>query len=59
MALVQDYLGEMVQKKHSLTHTYPDHQPSFISIIHLLQSIAFSLFNVRHTVSSRNVVRRM
>jgi len=34
------------QKKHSLTHTYPDHQSSFISFIHLLQSIVSSLFNL-------------
>ena len=30
------------QKKHSPTHTYPDHQPSFISFLHLLRSIASS-----------------
>jgi len=24
------------QKKHLPTHTYPDHQPSFISFLHLL-----------------------
>jgi len=34
------------QKKHSPTDTYPNHQPSFISFLHLLQSIASSLFNV-------------
>jgi len=28
------------QKKHSSTHTYPDHQPFFISFLHLLRSIA-------------------
>jgi len=33
------------QKKHSPTHTYPDHQPSFISFLHRLHSIASSLFN--------------
>jgi len=27
----------------SCTHTYPDYQPSFISFLHLLQSIASSL----------------
>jgi len=32
-------------KKHSSTHTYPDHQLSFISFLHLLRSIASSLFN--------------
>jgi len=31
------------QKKHSLTHTYPDHQPSFISFLHLLRPIALSI----------------
>jgi len=35
------------QKKHSLTHTYPDHQSSFISFFHLLWSIASSLFKLR------------
>ena len=34
------------QKKHSPTHTYPDHQPSFISFFHLLRSIASSLLTV-------------
>jgi len=35
------------QKKHTPTHTYPDHQSSFISFLHLLLSIASSLFNLR------------
>jgi len=35
------------QKKHSPTHTYPDHQSSLISFLHLRQSIASSLFNLR------------
>jgi len=35
------------QKKHSPTHTYADRQPSFINFLHLLQSIASSLFNLR------------
>jgi len=30
------------QEKHSSTHTYPDHQPSFISFLCLLQSKASS-----------------
>jgi len=30
------------QKKHSPTYTYPDHQSSFVSFLHLLQSIASS-----------------
>jgi len=34
------------QKKHSPIHTYPDHQPSFISFLYLLRSIACSLFNL-------------
>jgi len=34
------------QKKHSPTHTNPDHQTSFINILHLLWSIASSLFNL-------------
>ena len=35
------------RKKHSSTHTHPDHQPPFISFLHLLRSIASSLFNLR------------
>jgi len=35
------------QKTHSPTHTCPDHQPSFISFLCLLRSIASSLFNLR------------
>jgi len=35
------------QKKHSPTHTYTDHQSSFICFLHLLQSVAISLFNLR------------
>jgi len=35
------------QKKHPLNHTYPDQQPSFISFLHLLRSIASFLFNLR------------
>jgi len=34
------------QNKHSLTHTYPDHQLSIISFLHLLRSIASSVFNL-------------
>jgi len=33
------------QKKHSPTHTYPDHQSSFICLLHSPQSTASSLFN--------------
>ena len=35
------------QKKHSLTHTYRDCQPSFISFLHLLRSMVPSLINLR------------
>ena len=34
-------------KKHSPTHTHPDHQTSSINFLHLLRSIASSLFNLR------------
>jgi len=34
------------QKKHLPTHTYHDHQPSFISFLHLVWFIASSLFNL-------------
>ena len=34
------------QKKHSPTHTHLDHQTSFINFLHLLRSIASSLFNL-------------
>ena len=33
-------------KKHSPTYTHPDHQTSFINFLHLLRSIASSLFNL-------------
>jgi len=39
------------RKKRSPTHTYPDHQTSFINFLHLLQSIASSLFNLRTWLS--------
>ena len=32
------------QKKHSPTHTHPDHQTSFIIFLHLQRSMASSLF---------------
>jgi len=35
------------EKKHSPTHTNPDHQTSFINFLHLLWSTASSLFNLR------------
>ena len=45
---VQDYHTWLswYQKKNSPTYTYPDHQPSFISFLHLLQSTATSPFNL-------------
>jgi len=44
--LSQTTLGSRYQKKHPPTHTHPDHQQSFISFLHLLQSTASSLFNL-------------
>jgi len=35
------------QKKHSPTHTHPDHRASFIIFLHLQWSMASSLFNLR------------
>ena len=35
------------QKKHSPTQTHPDHWTPFINFLHLLRSIASSLFNLR------------
>ena len=35
------------QKKHSPTHTHPDHQTSFINFLYLQRSMAFSLFSLR------------
>ena len=40
------------QKKHSPTHTHPDHRTSFINFLHLLRSIASSLFSLRNRQSS-------
>jgi len=34
------------QKKHSPTHTYRGHQSSLICVLHLLESMASSLFNL-------------
>jgi len=33
------------QKKQSPTHTHPDHRASFINFLHLLRSIASSVFS--------------
>ena len=35
------------QKKHSPTHTHPDHRTSFIIFLHLKRSMASSLFSLR------------
>ena len=35
----------LYKKKHSPTDIHPDHQTSFINFLHLLRSIAYSLFN--------------
>ena len=40
------------QKKHSPTHTHPDHRTSFINFLHLLRSIASSLFSLHAWQSS-------
>ena len=40
------------QKKHSPTHTRPDHRTSFINFFHLLRSIASSFFSLRARQSS-------
>ena len=49
---VWDYGLSWYQKKHSHTHTYPDHQTSFISLLNLLRSIAYALFNLRACADS-------
>ena len=40
------------QKKHSPTHTHPDHRTSIINFLHLLRSIASSLFSLHARLSS-------
>ena len=40
------YLVLWCQKKHSPTHTHPDHRTSFINFLHLLRSIASSWFSL-------------
>jgi len=44
--IVRHYLMSWYQIKQSPINTYPDHQPSFISFLYLLQSIASALFNL-------------
>ena len=41
------------QKKHSPTHTHPDHRTSFIIFLHLQRSMASSLFILHARQSSR------
>ena len=41
------------QKKHSPTHTHPDHRTSFITFLHLLRSMASSFFILCAWQSSR------
>ena len=41
------------QKKHSPTHTHPDHRTSFIIFLHVQRSMASSLFSLRAWQSSR------
>jgi len=40
------------QKKHSPTHTHPDHRTSFIFFLHLQRSMASSLFSLQACQSS-------
>ena len=40
------------QKKHSPTHTHPDHRTSFINFLHLLRYIASPVFSLRAWQSS-------
>ena len=42
----------LYQKKHSPTHTHPDHRTSFIIFLHLQRSMASSLFILRAWRSS-------
>ena len=46
------YMGRD-QKKHSPTHTHPDHRTSFITFLHLQRSMASSLFSLQAWQSSR------
>ena len=43
------------EKKHSPTHTQPDHRTSFIIFLHLQRSTASSLFILRAWQSSRTI----
>jgi len=47
LSFVWNNPGEPAPKETSLTHTYRDHQSSLICFLHLLQSMAFSPFNLR------------
>ena len=46
------------RKKHSLTHTHPDHRASFIIFLHLQRSMTYTLFTLRAWQSSRTTVSR-
>ena len=52
-AFVRDNPGRQYQKKHSPTHTQPDHRTSFINFLHLQRSMASSLFILHAWQSSR------
>ena len=52
-AFVRDNPGRQYQKKHSPTHTQPDHRTSFIIFLHLQRSMASSLFILHAWQSSR------
>jgi len=41
------------QKKHSPTHTHPDHRPAFNTFLHLQRSLASSLFSLCALQSSQ------
>ena len=43
------------QKKHSLTHTHPDHRTSFFIFLHLQRSMAPTLFILHARQSSYNL----
>jgi len=47
------------QKKHSPTHTHPDHRPAFNTLLRLQRSIASSLFSLRVLQSSRTTSLRV
>ena len=44
---IQTFYVPLSRRKHSSTHTFPAHQPSFISFLHLPRTIASYLLNFR------------